>query len=153
MLSQKDRTTAAIPTPEEEGGIQHFTVQYFIRQLTHKVKCDVTCKQHESRWQTEGEKKSHSACSLQSSSSSVLLFFQFLLFTCAWLWVSVGTAAHSLSLLLSVLAGDKKCLTRALWARRQWCNCHRRAEDSSMKKIANKTFFFFKLVCFCNNYL
>lgn len=141
MLSQKDRTTAAIPTPEEEGGIQHFTVQYFICQLTHKVKCDVTCKQHDSRWQTQ--KKSltqHVSCNPHHphycyfSNSCCLLE--------PWLWVSVGTAAHSLSLLLSVLAGDKKCLTQALWARRQWCNCHRWAEDSWMKKNANKPFFF-----------
>ena len=124
MLSQKDRTTAARPTPEEQE------------------KCNLP-----------PEQISHYRASL---SMWVIIFIiliivilLFLMFTCPWLWVSVGTAARSLSLLLSVLAGDKMCSTRALWAWRQWSNCYHQelaAKDSLMKKVGNKTFFFFAFV-------
>lgn len=39
MLSQKDRTTAAKPTPEEERGVQRF-----IGQLTCKIKYNIRCR-------------------------------------------------------------------------------------------------------------
>ncbi len=145
MLSQKESTTAAKPTPEEEGGVRHL-----IGQLTCKLKCDVTCegqKQH-NRWPTEKHTVSQHVrynhpppphhCPFYISRCLLALGFVYQL-----------AAAHSRSLLPSVPAGDEMCFTRAFWARRQSYNCTRQALAAKYSKLKNcQNYFLFFLTYF-----
>lgn len=119
MLSQKDRTTAAMPTPNA-GRWRHFfffflECKYFDASMT-------------SQQMVERKRLSRSSYSLLSFPSS----HQFLSFPCPCLPVSVGTASLPLSFSPSLLAVDK--MSSVLKARRP------QAENvfTSAREVANR---------------